>query len=332
MEGFSHIAAVHHLPSGQLAVADNRDNRLVLLDLTTGVAREHGRRGAGPAEYRAIGGLVPRPGGGVYLIDFAARRLLPLAPDGGFENPIVLPVSMTVRGADAQGAIYGEAFLPRQGRTRADSMWILRWVPGSARVDTLMKYDASVTAAVGPSGGRRPVFPPMDSWIPLRFGEILVASAARYRLSVWRAGRPLRGFDIPWERRRISPAEREVFLESQGSQRPRMLGQPGASSSAPPAPQYEFPEFYPAFGGEGLGGEYLSLAGNGDLWIERAVIPGSAERYYDVVDLEQGTLLGQVVLPSRARLVGFGPDGLYLAEPDADDLEFIRRYPYPSLR
>ena len=35
------------------------------------------------------------------------------------------------------------------------------------------------------------------------------------------------------------------------------------------------------------------------------------------------------VLPHRTRIVGIGPRSLYVAVPDADDVEHIRRYAWP---
>ncbi|HEX7120962.1 MAG TPA: hypothetical protein VF178_01240 [Gemmatimonadaceae bacterium] len=331
-EPFSRVSAVVELSGDRVLVADERDNRLVSIEFTAGAARQLGRTGSGPGEYRLVSGLYARPGGGAWLNDFAQRRLLPIRSDGAFENPVPVPVSMTIRQVDERGVLYGEAFLPRERMQRADSMWVVRWDPATTTVDTLMKYDAGVTKWIIPRGAPRPVNPPIDTWVALANGDILVLEAERYRAVVYRDGRAVRSASIPWEPVPVTAAEREAFLRAASATPPRQLGQRGAPMrDSGPAPEYDFPEHYPPFGGKGGGGIYAYVAPTGHVWIERLRASTDSIPRYDVLDASSLTVVGVVTMPPRSALVGFGRGTVYTVRRDADDVEWLGRHPYPVL-
>jgi hypothetical protein len=162
-------------------------------------------------------------------------------------------------------------------------------------------------------------------------GEIAVIEAQSYRLTVWREGKPLRSAVIPWQPRRVSDADRDAYLQLQKDEPVRVMGQSGGRDPqvARNAPRYEFAREFPPFGDGGLGGRYLWVAPRGDIWIERLISPTDSVPRYDVVDGARGTLLRQVTLPVRSRLVGVTAGSVYVAEPDANDLAYLRRYAYP---
>jgi hypothetical protein len=331
-EQFAAIAGLRELADGRVLVADETEGRLVLLS-RGGAAAGLGRRGAGPGELRSAGRVLPRPGGGAYVVDFAQRRLLPVAPDARLENPIAIPQSIMLTATNARGFLYGEAFRARDGGAIPDSMWIVRWDPSLKRIDTLMAYDAAVSSSVGPPGSTRRAFPPTDSWTALGNGDIVVVSAASYRVSIWREGRVVRSFAVPWDRKRVTAAERAAYAAARSGQRARSIGSGGREPRArsPAAREYLFPSTYPPFGGDGLGGRYLSVAPDGLLWVERLVPPGSDERRYDIVDVEGGALMAQFAMPAEARLAGFGQGSIWLAERDPDDVVTLHQYRYPAI-
>ncbi|HSA57245.1 MAG TPA: hypothetical protein VLE53_16145 [Gemmatimonadaceae bacterium] len=331
-EPFSGVTHVVELSRDRLLVADEKENRLALVDLASGAVRTLGRVGSGPREYRAIGPLFARPGGGAYLSDFVQRRLLPIRDDGTFENPIAVPGSILLRDVDPLGVLYGEMFLPRERLQRSDSMFIVRWKPGEGTIDTLMQYDAGVTRWVIPAGAPRPVNPPVDTWAVLPAGDILVLDARAYRAVVFRDGRAVRSAAIPWQPVRVTAAEREAYLRAAAAAPQRRIGAGGGAPAAMPAPTYEFPEAYPPFGGAGLGGRYALRSPRGHVWIERLRAANDSTPRYDVLDAASGAFLGAISLTPRSRLVGFGrEDGVYTVVRDDDDIQRIRRHPYPSL-
>lgn len=335
-EPFTDVTSAVELPNGRLLIADEKENRLVILDFAAGSAQQIGRRGAGPGEYLSLGELLPRAGG-AWLTDFAQRRLLAIRDDGTFDNAVTFPGQILVRGADAAGHLYGEAFLPRTGPTRADSMWIIRWTPPAASLDTIMKYDAGVSMWTGGGGPtiKRRVYPPVDTWQPLPGGDILVLEAAEYRATFWREGKPQRSVRNVWEPVRFTPAERDAFIKARASKPVRMMGggPPGGARDTPPAGlpavEYEFPDAYPPFGGEGGGGRYTWLSPNGDVWVARARASSDSTPRYDVLNGATGVIRGTVTLAPRSRVVAIGSAGVYTVVHDADDIETLRRHPHP---
>jgi hypothetical protein len=202
-EPFSQVESVVELGDGTVLVVESRERRLVLVDFSRGTARDIGRTGSGPGEFRLVSRAIARPDGGAWVVDFGLRRLLPVRRDGSFDNPIPFPVSIQLRGADASGVLYGEGFLPRTAE-RPDSMWILRWNPAGSRVNTLMKYNALVSASVIPAGGTFKPFAPVDAWDVLPDGDVIVIEAEQYRLNAWRDGRGVRSAARGWTPRRRS--------------------------------------------------------------------------------------------------------------------------------
>jgi hypothetical protein len=328
---FTEVASVVELASGLALVVDSRERRVVLLDFARGTARSIGRTGSGPGEFRLISRAVSRPGGRAWVIDFGLRRLLPVGSDGTFENPVMFPGSIQIRAADTPGALFGETFLPREaGQERPDSMLILRWRPPAVRIDTLMKYNALVSASIVSRGEAFRPFDPADSWNVLPDGDVVVVEGGTYRLHTYRDGRRTRTTAIPWTPIRITDAEKQAFLRRQEGQRVQSLGAPGATPSAPrPRPPTEFPAAFPVFGGKGLGGTYTAVSPAGMLWVERLRAAADTIPLYDVIDGVTGALLMHVLLPPRSSLAGFGRDVAYVVERDADDVQFVRRYAMP---
>jgi hypothetical protein len=327
-EAFSNITDVVELTNGRVIVADDKDQRLVIIDLASGSVRGLGRVGAGPGEFRAVGRLLPRPGG-VFLTDFAQRRLLPVNDDGTFATPITFPVSILISATDSRGYLYGDAFVPGLA---SDSMLILRWDPGSQRVDSIGAYDAAVTKWTGPRTAKRPAYAAQDAFIPLADGSVAIVHGSPYGVSVRRNGRVSERRAIPVDPIRVTDADRSVFLQRVASQPVRSLGGNNAPSSGRPMPTFEFPPFFPPFGGQGLGGLYVRRAANGDLWVERMRSERDSVPLYDVIDAVNGRLLMRVTLPPRTHVVGFGSTSVYLAQRDEDDFAYVRRYAYPSTR
>jgi hypothetical protein len=267
-------------------------------------------------------------------VDFGLGRLLPVRSDATFDNPVPFPVSIQLLAADSSGTLYGTAFLQRQpGQARPDSMWILRWSPSGSRVDTLLKYDASVSASVVSRGEAFRPFAPVDAWDALPNGDVMLFDAERYEAQLFRDGRRVRTTSIPWTPIRVTDAEKDAFLRKQEAQRPVAIGQPGATPSAPrPRPPTEFPATLPPFGGKGLGGRYTTVSPAGQVWVERLGAAGDTVPRYDVIDGESGTLVMHVLLPPRSRLVGFGSGAVYVSERDADDWQYLRRHAVPPVQ
>lgn len=332
---FSDPVSLAELSGGRVVVTDHRENRLTILDLRSGQARDIGRQGSGPGEYRHVGWLFPRSGGGAWVVDGAQRRLLPMSADGSFETPVAYPAGFIVRDMDANGNFYADGFVPGiRGAPRPDSMWALRWNPASMRVDTLFKYDANASTSVRMGGQPLQAYAGGDTWLPVSGGTAIIARGD-YRFT--RTGGSAGSTPIPWTPVRVTDADRRVFEEAMiAARRQEVAGQnrtpPGTAPSnrTEPIPDVVYPEMMPPFGGRGVLGRYALAAPDGQVWIERLRAARDTSPRYDVIDGLDGRLLGQVVLPARARLIALQAGGVYVAERDADDLAYIRRYAYPA--
>jgi hypothetical protein len=88
-------------------------------------------------------------------------------------------------------------------------------------------------------------------------------------------------------------------------------------------PWTEFPEFVAPF-------EFLPLipAPDGRVVVLRTPTADVAEPVYDVID-HRGMLVARIELAAGERIVGFGRRSVYLAAKDADDVERLRRHPWP---
>jgi hypothetical protein len=332
-EPFTEVESVVDLGGDVVLVVDSRERRLVLVDFGNGTARPVGRSGAGPGEFRLIARALPRPDGGAWIVDFGLRRLLPVNRDGTFGNPILFPTSLQLRSTDASGALYGEAFLPRVQGQSSDSMYIVRWNPMESRIDTLMKYNAMVSASVIQQGGTFRPFAPVDAWDVLPNGDVIVIEAERYRMVVYRGGRSVRTTSVVWTPLQVTDADKDAFRRKQESQRPMRIGSPGATPSASrPRPPVEFPATFPPFGGKGLGGRYTTVSPGGQVLVQRLGSVADSVSRYDVIDGNTGALVMRVELPARSHLVGFGPGVAYFMERDADDVLFLRRFAIPAVR
>jgi hypothetical protein len=106
---------------------------------------------------------------------------------------------------------------------------------------------------------------------------------------------------------------------------------PSSKSAPPPPPQLktpddDWPDVMPPY----MQGE-ITFSPDGDVIIRRqpsADYPGVA---YYVVD-RRGRLLGVIEMKNNERIVSAGARSLYVVESDADDLQYIRRHPWPSIR
>jgi hypothetical protein len=149
-EEFTAIASVRELADGRLLVTDEREGRVVVLNLRTGGAVQIGRKGKGPSEYTQVGRLWPlaadssilkEPFLPRWLILSAARVVTTVGPG----DPSARVVGFNhLRGADGQGNVYwtdvtrGAAGRPIPG----DSLLLLRINRRTQRVDTITKVES----------------------------------------------------------------------------------------------------------------------------------------------------------------------------------------------
>jgi len=348
---FAHIAGMRELRDGRILISDDRDRAVVIADLAGETVRRVGREGAGPAEYARPGTLLAIANGGTLLLDPGNARFLEFGPTGQIiravsptsrgrpQHLLALSAAWDARGTDKAGRIYFEQ-LPgplRPGETRL--VPIVRWDHLTGALDTVATYplDESMLSLVPELHGKDAVirpraWPPRAQWAVAGDGRIALAQPSPYRLS-WIAGRQRTdGPSVPYVPLRITAADRAAFLDEVRD--PRNASRPAQGGGTPPVggrtPLHKtggeplFPDTKPPF----LGRDAVRVAPDGTVWVVRTHPASEPITRADLFD-RQGTLSGQIVLPPRTRLLGFGSSSLYLARRDADDLEHLERYRVP---
>ena len=94
----------------------------------------------------------------------------------------------------------------------------------------------------------------------------------------------------------------------------------GASVMSGPA-TLDWPEFKPPFPWTGV------LAGSdGRVWVQRYGAANDTRTHYDVID-RRGVVAARVDVPNGGHIVGFGARAIYVVRTDADDLQYLQRFP-----
>ncbi len=341
-EPFARVTGLRELAPGRLLVSDGIEEKVVLLDLARGSARQVGRAGPGPKEYKGPDALIALPGNRSLLVDLGNSRLTEVGPDGtigdsrsfveegedGFS--IRLPA-----GADTRGRLYYQPMVGGPGRS--DSARVVRFDRATGRVDTVARtaLPAVNRRTSGGEGNRservmpRP-FAAQDAWGVAPDGRIAIARAEPYRLD-WVAedGRVAAGTPVSWRPVPIREGDKRewiegmanglsVRMENRNGQQSIAFSRGGMRDAADPA-QFTWPEAKPAFPAGAV-----RVTPEGEAWVERHVAAG-APRQFDVFDA-RGRLVRSVTLPARVRLLGFGQGVAYGARMDEDGMEWLAAY------
>lgn len=340
---FSRVGGVAELAGGRLLVADSRDHLLHIVDLATGRTEQLGRQGQGPGEYQSAFGVVRVRGDTVLVYDPRNSRFLQVTPGGAIAGS--LPISSSARrgglalprGADAAGRLYWDRVVltndPPAGMKRRQTLDLVRWLPGSERVDTI-----GTVADHAPEmhAHRFHPFAQRDAWIVTPEGRVGVLVAATYRLrwlepgGMVRDGPLLAHAPLP-----VTEADREAFREYRAMNPAGGASLSGPAATSGPTPEARrraseaypdamFPRHKPPFEENGAW-----LSPGGEIWVVRSRPAGDPSAVVDVLD--SGGVLRRVVrLPPGTRLVALERGGIYLVRTDADGLEFLQRYAWPA--
>ena len=351
-EPFTRVTSLRALSDGRVLVADGRDRILHLVDFRAGTATKVGREGSGPGEYGIPQSLVALPADTTLLYDPMNSRLLVILPGGTLGPLLRIPeLDPAIRGppraADARGTLFYEVSRPVEPGTlyQASKVDIVRLDRATRRLDTLATLQLPERMSTGARqlpGGllRSHTNKPLAARDVAAFapdGRVAIVRAADYRVE-WLGpdGARTAGPATPYQRIRIDAAEREAFLASQT--RPGNIivrgptgGAPGAAAPrAAPIPRgagsfddqpAEWPDYKPPF----LAGA-ATVAPDGRLWVLKTRRHDDPVPVYDVFD-RAGRLVERIAIPPRTRLAGFGGGAAYLIRTDADDLEWLGRYP-----
>ena len=158
------------------------------------------------------------------------------------------------------------------------------------------------------AGDQALLFP--DGWIGMAF-------VAPYRVE-WRtpSGSIVRGGPLPYSAQPVDERVKRQAIEDQWP----------ISSQAPKFASTDFvgwPDVVPPFLGKAL-----SALPDGKIAIKRTSLGADRTVQYDIVD-RRGVLAGVLRLAPNERIAGFGKRTVYVVATDADDLEVLRRHPWP---
>ncbi len=358
-EPFTAITGLRALSDGRVIVSDTRDRTLQLLDFRSGEARAIGRQGAGPGEYGTPMRLFAMPGDSTLMPDPQNGRFFVILPDGR-PGPTfrlsdeALSNAGTIVGVDGLGRLIFERVRPpalremTAGSTGVSDLFRHDRVTG--RTDSIARLATvagEVSAARMLDGGMIQV----STNLPLAardvvtvapLGETVLVRASPYRVDrVDDAGRARSGPPAEPSRIRVTQAEREAFVKSQtrpgsfvvsGGPARSAAGSSGGGGAVPRfsgntdalfSPDMKWPEVKPPF----LAGA-ATADWSGRVWVLRTRAHDDPTPTYDVFDRD-GRVVMRVALAPRARVVGFSPDAVFIAQSDEDDLQHLERHPLP---
>jgi hypothetical protein len=345
-EPFSLIRGLRELSDGRVLVTDWIEERLVALDFRSGEARDIGRVGGGPREFRLPASLVALPGDSTLLVDVGNGRFAIVGPDLAIHRtmsarPTEVRFGPTPRSADADGLLYftTSPFARGPAAGPSDSVDIARWDPEQHTVESVATVNG-ITRRRDQSPSMTPRFPnvpfaPQDAWAVTQAGEVFVVRSGDYHIErVTRDGNLVVGPPIEYPVLPVTHDDKYAYVlwntlsSPIGGRGEGMMHQPAEWSE----PAYieemiannEFAEVKPPFV---PGSAWTTL--EGELWVQRSM-PFGKPITYDVFD-DQATRVKQVALPEGRRLLGFGTGVLYAVVEDADGLQTIERYRRPSL-
>ena len=338
---FTVITSVRELRDGRVLVTEGRERKLFVGDFRTGDVQQVGRNGSGPGEYGMVGFLRPLAGDSTIMADLMGRRWLLL--DGANivgqhspDHPAVLAAGGIFTHSDALGRV-----LLRKAPERADGVTVT-----DARDSSELRLIARRTGAVETvarvrnverrieltraSDGRITSSSSMVAG-PLRseeqavlFGDgwLAIARLDPFRVD-WRSptGAWTRGAPLPVPVIRVTARERDAFF----ARNPNAFG-PSTTPGLPATPRpsaSDFPAIVPPFSLSSV-----SDGPAGHLLIRRHRSADVGPSQYLVVD-RRGALVGELILPDNASIVGAGARTVYVVVRDEDDLQTLHRHAWP---
>lgn len=340
------VGTIRELGNGRVIVVDTRDRIVKLIDFASGSAKDIGRDGNGPGEFRQPVRLFAAAGDTTFLVDRGNQRLLVIGPDGAPGStfrmePMPAPGASAVNGrffyTQGQAVLFGPS-----GPVAADTAPIIRFDRIGGALDTIAwvhppKLKMERTSTGGMRVGEANPLNPADTWMVFPDGRVAVVRVADYHVEfVHTNGRVTRGPPILHSPLRVTAADKQAeearrnqarqsagpgrSLTPPGAQRPEQEGRP-PPNTAPLPPLTDWPDVKPPFLWTGT----IVARPNGELWIQRTQPAGAKGSLFDVINT-QGVVTHQVRVSEGWTLVGFGNGTAYTIKRDADDLIYLQRH------
>jgi len=332
------------LRDGRVLLMDTRERRLLRIDFASGHVDTISRQGDGPLEYRSMFVLANAPGDSVWGFDIVRRRMLVFSPDGeparsfdlmyGVESTERLSGAW-LRTVNPDGSWLGRAqrFSSRPPRI-SDTLWVLRHSPTGAAQDTIASL-----AGVAPrrNADRSSIitdFSDVDAWAAFSDGTVLVLRGAEYRVQIHHPdGRVVDAGVVPHRRLPLSLSDAELLRDSTAKQLGALVAATLANipelRDRPPPPTHVLPDPVPTQWPLLVDGDAIAVDRSDRAWVRvRTAAFDTGATRFDLLGRD-GKFIKAVSIPSGEHLVGFGPNTVYVARRDEDELLHLKRYPLP---
>jgi hypothetical protein len=225
-----------------------------------------------------------------------------------------------------------------QGPQPADSVPVIRWDRSAGKRDTLAwrRVPQGTSQVSGGRGnvsmriGGGPPFAGSDVSVIAPDGRVAIVRHDPFLIEFTSEGKQrTRGQPIRYDRVRVTDGHKQEWRDRQRNATRMSITQDNSgrrSATMGPGGPVQDPDTW--------GGEYLPpflpgtnaavFSNEGYMWLQRTG-PAGQPPTYDVID-RAGTVVQRVVLPARARLVGFGNNSVYIARLDQDDLQYLQKH------
>jgi hypothetical protein len=334
---FVGITSLREVADGRVIVTDGRDQALYVADFKRNTASLLGRKGKGPNEWLNVGFVFALTGDSSIMADFGNQRWLlfhganivaTVPPD----HPGVRASPGFVSGIDRFGHILATKSAPyRNGVTlvtRADSNALAFVDRNTGRTDTiamLRQRPQRIAVQMDSLGRARSVMPSATEpnaqaeFAQLFFdGWLAVVRLEPLRVD-WRSpsGQWTHGAAIPLKPLPVDARERKAIEDRRAESR-EIYKQNGL----PVPPALAMPATLPA------NTTISKTLPDGRLLIKRTVTASNPVVRYLVIN-RKGAIDGEIVLAANEEYVGFGEKSIYISFKDDDDLQRLRRHPWP---
>jgi hypothetical protein len=332
--------AIRELPDGTLLITDQSENRLVHYNFANGAAKDIGRTGSGPGEYRTVGWLYALGADSSLLTDSYTGRWFVLVGTRVVKmfsehEPANIVLRGLLHGASRDGHVIATRdHLYATGARRflgsSDTLVLVRGNWRTGAVDTVARLlGAGANGRTQfPATFTRPnyIFPTnllaaKEQAVLFPDGWIAIARLQPYRVD-WRRpnGEWIRGATLPTYAPRATTARDKCFAI-------RLFG--GETFSCERYTFNGWPSVIPPFAHVGAVRVPTLLADiEGNVLIERLRTVESPTRRYDVVD-RQARIKRIILLGPNEQIIGFGARHVYVVHTDGDDLKSIRKHSLP---
>ncbi len=335
---FIGITSLRELADGRVIVTDGRDQQLYLADFNANNATVLGRKGKGPGEWLNVGFIHALRGDSSIMGDFGNQRwmlfdgakIVGLVPP---DHPGVVATGSFITDIDRDGHILRTKNPPtRAGNTvftRADSNVLVFIDRNTGKSDTIARVRERPhrrEVQMDSAGRIRSTIPfstepNAQAEVAKLFSDGWLAVVRLEPLRVdWRSpsGQWTRGKPFPIRPEPVDAKERKAIEARRAEARAdaKKYGLPEPASVA-------YPTTLPV-----MGSGALRSSSDGRLLIRRTASAARPAVRYLVIS-RAGTIDGEITLAANEDIVGFGPRTVYVAFKDADDIQRLRRHPWP---